>query len=499
MAQLLLDFEQPIERRSLEEPPQRRFGRGRVTGWERITAGTEATPQWVTGAIRRMERGDVSQFVLLAQRMEERFSAYSGALQELKDGMGSDYRVTAASPDPIDQDIAESIERIVEGDAFLRSLVNLRDALGIGYAVLEVRWQMVGDELVPVQFVRVPPDSVRYANDGCTPFLFDIEGRSADAAAHGLGGEFTPLSRGRFISHVSRVRSGLPVNVGMAKSVAYLYLYATMAWQSWGSYLERYGNPMLVGRYPGGVHDDHAQELEDVLERLANDASAVFDNRLDVSVLEHTAAAGNANGVAFRDIIKELDGQAKIAVVGSDMTSTGSGSRALGEVLQERTIRRITSFAFQESATLREQLVAAWMEVNVPDNLLREPPMLELDIEGNEDMKALGEGLGPLLDRGAQVLVTEVLNRAGLPVPEGMDETLMMHAITAEPDATTPPSESAGAVARYSDTILRMVDAANSSLNKRGMAAKIRSVATDAGFVVTSRKPEETQEHTEDV
>lgn len=485
-SQLGLDFNaQPLEQKDLRDPTPRRFGRGRFTGWERITSGTEATPEWVTSAIRQMERGNVGPFVRLAQRMEERFAAYSAALQQIKDGLGAEYRVKPAGPDQADKDAAEAVKRVVEGDAFQLSLVNIRDAIGIGYSVVEIRWADVDGMFVPVQFIRVPPDAIQYANDGYTPLI-----RAAPKFAVGVGAangtiqrgpEFEELFPGRFISHVSRVRSGLPVNVGLAKSVAYLYLYATMAWQSWGSYLERYGNPWVVGTYPEGSSQEHIDELEDVLASLGNDASSVHKETLTYKVLEHTAASGNANGAAFRDLLKSLDHQAAIAVVGSDMTDTGSGSRALGEVLQERTMQRVRSFAFQESATFRQQLVAPMMALNTPAAMGRPAPYLYLDIEGNDDMKALGEGLAPLLDRGAQVEVEVVLDRAGLPIPVDMPEGLMMHPEN-EGDAARRATASDATATACANAILEIVEEAKNPRDKRALQRRIKKIAQEAGF-----------------
>ena len=476
MAVKLYDYRnRPIDMATLRSPSPPRTGRGRSVGWERITDGTQVDPAWVAAAIRKMERGNVRDFTLLAQRMGERFPAYMGALAEVTDALGAKYRVTPASTSRDDRKIADAVKRVVEGDAFQIALIDVRDAIGIGYSTVEMRWAPDAEgRFVPAEFVRVPPDAIQYLDDGVTPAIITP------------GLVYEPLEWGRFISHVSKVRSGLPVNVGMAKSCAYFYLFASLAWTSWSGYLERYGMPYITGTHRPGASDEEGAALKDVSANLGAEASAVFDETMRIAVMKDATASGAGNGIAFDSFIKAIDKQVRVAILKVDMTDTSGGSRALGEVLQNTKQARFRTFAFQESATFRRDIVRPIMATNFESGATRPAPMLRLDIEDSADMKELAGGLAPLVDRGPVGRVSEVLARVGLPVPDDLPDDAILFPLNsrAQVAADTPTDTKAKA---YADIIMRIVDAVENASSdkdtrKRGLITQIKSIALDGGF-----------------
>lgn len=494
----LYDFRnRPINMSELRREAKPRFRSGRTTGWVNITDGTQVDPEWISSAIRSMERGDHRSYALFAERIKERFIPFMSAVGELSDGLGGEFRLKPASQSRDDRKISEAVYRVVKGDAFQLALTDLRDAMPVGWSNLEMQWDVDSEgRFVPMRFLKVPSDAIKFADDGCTPMIL------------APGWQYEPLEWGRFISHVSRLRSGLPVNVGMAKSCAYLYMFESFAWSAWSGYLERFGHPFVTATHRKGAAPEEIAALEDAVATLTAEGSLVYEDTMGIKILEHVAASGNANGAGFRDFIAAVGKQTRVAVLGVDMTDTSSGSRALGEVLERKVEARKRTIAFQESATLRRDLVRAIMAVNFEGGAVRPAPYLHLDIEDNADMKELAEGLGPLIDRGAQVRVAEVLDRCGLPIPEGMDEALLMYPLNSQAAmqnaGDAPAAEAKAAAAHlaelkateradgYARAIMRIVDACDEpEIRKRDLVPRIKSVAREFGFDVKAEKSEE--------
>jgi phage gp29-like protein len=411
--------------------------------------------------------------VLLASRMGERFPAFMGAVAEITDALGDQYRVTPASDKRDDIKIADAVKRVVEGDAFQLYLVDLRDAISVGYSTGEMRWAPDSEgRFVPAEFIKVPADAIKYADDGVTPLI------------HTGSYRYEPLEWGRFISHVSRVRSGLPVNVGMAKSAAYLYLFASLAWSSWSGQLERGDKPYLIGTHQKD-NNEQVDALSDVIQNLHEDASAVFEDGMAIHVLE--GAVPRNGKLTYGEFLAAIDKQVRVAVLKIDMNDTSAGSRALGEVLDKTKQKRFRTFAFQESATLRRDMVRAIMAVNFEGGAVRPAPRLALDIEGSEDMNAVAVALAPLVDRGVQFEVAEVLDRCGWPVPADLPQGLKMFPLNTPQvvdESRTKAAETKAQV--YAETILRIVDEAENIRDKRSLTSRIKALALEAGLDVSA-------------
>jgi phage gp29-like protein len=490
MVQLYDYLNRPVNMASLRKPAKPRYANGRSTGWTNITSGTQIDPEWIASAIRSLERGDVRAYVLLAERMKERFSPFIGAVGELTN-LGDKFRLKPASKRRDDVKISDAVKRVVEDDPFRLYFTDMLDAVPIGWSNAEMQWgpDHTG-RFVPQRFVKVPPDAIKFLDDGCTPTIL------------GAGWKYETLEWGRYITHVSRLRSGLPVNVGMAKSTAYLYMFEVFDWSSWSGYLETFGRPIVKGSHRKGAADEEIEALRQAMADFTAEGSLLMEDGMAIDILEHVAASGGAGGGAYEKMLDAVAKWVRVAVLGVDMTDTGGGGLGgkLGEVLEKKIQARRRSVAFQASATLRRDLVRAIMAVNFEGGAVRPAPYLHLDIEDDEDMKLLAEGLGPLVDRGLQVRVAEVLDRCGLPIPEGMDETLLMFPMSSQAamQNTDPKEAEARAAAAhlaelkaseradgYARAIMRIVDACEEpEVRKRDLVPRIKAVAREFGFDV---------------
>ncbi len=403
---------QPIDPALLRRHDERP-SRVRSNNWD-LFSRLEIEPEWVAEMLRRHERGDTRSFLLLAARMEERFPRYLAVLGQRKaEVVASPIRVTPAGENDFDKQVATEVQAIVDSDAFRLWLPDMLDALGKGYSIGEMIWQFVNGKDVPVEFRTMKPETLEFdERDGVTPML-----RVASNT-------FEPLTAYKYITHTPNTRSGLPINQGMAKTVAYHYLMYVHAMKSYASYSEVFGRPILIGMHDKGASDKQIDTLLDAMEAIGTDASVAIADNMKINI-ERAAGAGLSGADRFWiDMVNLIGDEVAVAVVGQTMTSSDGSSNAQAQVHERRLEKLTQADAFGVSASLRKCLVRSYVDINYGFDV--PAPFLFLDAERGEDLVQLAEGLGPLIDRGLQVEVAEVLKRAGMPIPDALEKGMML-------------------------------------------------------------------------
>lgn len=134
-----------------------------------------------------------------------------------------------------------------------------------------------------------------------------------------------------------------PYGEALFSRLYWLHFFKSGTSKMWAKYVERFGNPLLVGKSTKGV--------EAMLKALLNaHAQSVLSINADESV---EAISSNQNGsTAFESFDKKIERSIQKVILGQTLTSStdGQGSRALGEVHLEvqnnkvqADIRMITS------------------------------------------------------------------------------------------------------------------------------------------------------------
>ena len=154
-------------------------------------------------------------------------------------------RIVAASEEKRDQQLAQECRELLLGhDDWAAMLRDLLDGLGKGFAVSEIIWQYrstnFGMRWVPQAIQRVDPRWLRYyGGDGRTLGL-----RQAGTL------ELQPLLRHKWVIHEPHLISAPPVLSGLALPVLFLAMLKRFNLNQWARYVERYGKPTRVGKYP---------------------------------------------------------------------------------------------------------------------------------------------------------------------------------------------------------------------------------------------------------
>ena len=420
-----------------------------VTGIRSILTAHPAgrlTPQRLAAILRESAvpgDGSSEDFVELAEEMEERDLHYLGVLNTRKRQVAQiGIAVEPASDSAEDLRDAELVSQFFRREAVEDELIDILDAIGKGYSVTEIDWETSERQWMPKRLVHRLPQWFDFDRDTGEEILLRSE----------RGWE--PLASYKFITHIARAKSGIPIRGGLARAAAWAWLFKAFTLKDWMRFVEAYGHPLRLGRFPPTADPDDKAILYRAVRNVAADAAAIIPEGMDIEFVDDTTVRGRAE--VFERLIAYLDSRISIAVLGQTLTTEQGdrGSQALGNVhnLVREDIER--SDARQLAAVLRRDLAIPMVALNHGPRTAY--PRIVINRESATDLKLLADALGKLVPLGLQVRADEIRDRLGLARPSDDDDVL------ASGSGQQPPSRASSlAIARVGeiDSLTRVIDA----------------------------------------
>ena len=223
-----------------------------------------------------------------------------------------------------------------------------------------------------------------------------------------------PLTPGKYVIHYPRLKSGLPLRNGLARLVAVMYMLKSFTVRDWWAFAEKFGIPIVVGKYGNNATDEQIKTLIDAIASIASDAGCAIPQSMQLEMQE--TASRNEGGALFKEMAEWCDAQTSKAVLGQTMTTDDGSSRSQADV-HDRVRMDIARWdARQLENTLNEFLVRPFIQFNYGPQ--EKYPRVKLAISEPEDLKAFVDALIPLVDRGLRVQESEVRDKFGLAEPE---------------------------------------------------------------------------------
>jgi phage gp29-like protein len=381
--------------------------------------------------LKSAEQGDAKAYLELAEAMEEKDPHYLSVLGTRKRAVAQlPITVEAAGEDPESERDAELIRTWLKRDTLEDELFDLLDAVGKGYSVSELVWETSTRQWMPRRIKYRLPQWFQYdRTDGETLRLRDD---TAD------GAELEPF---KYVVHEHKAKSGLAIRGGLARVVAWSYLFKNFSIKDWVAFAEVYGLPFRLGRYDTGATEADRRALLNALAQIGSDAAGIIPKSTDIEFVDGKMAA--SDGALFEKLATYLDQQVSKAVLGqtatTDAVASGLGG-GLGKVHDGVRGDIERADAKQLAATLNLQLVQPMVMLNHGPRVAY--PRIVLGREEAVDLKAMVEAAGPLIDRGLQV--SESWARKLIRAPEPKAGEAVLKPITPA-SAQTPQEPAEGA------------------------------------------------------
>ncbi len=343
--------------KQIEEPVLSEVARPTVAGIRSLWSSypsANLTPAKLSSILREADAGDHYRQMELFEELEEKDAHIFSCLQTRKLSVANlDYQVlppkSGREAAKITQFVQESLDRL----ELEQALIDLLDALGKGFSVLEIMWEVKQGAVAPEKLAWRHQKWFRPEETG--------EGFRLLSDAEPIRGEYLPPDK--FIIHQYRARSGVASRGGILRVVVWMYLFKHYAVKDWVSFAEVFGMPLRLGKYPAGSSENDREVLLQAVVNLAQDAAAIIPEGMSIEFVE---AAKSASVNFYEGLARFCNQEISKAVLGQTLTTenVGSGSYALGKVHQEVRHDLMEADARALSQTITTQLVRPLVEYN---------------------------------------------------------------------------------------------------------------------------------------
>ena len=415
------------------------------------------TPQKLHGILEAAERGDLkAQSELFADIEEKDGHIFSEMSKRKRVVIGLDWRVMPP-PDSTDAErrLAEEVrgwlERLTD---FEDMMFDLLDAVGHGFACVEIEWQQMGGLWLPKNFIHRPQG------------WFKVDGADNVRLAKQDNPDGEELWAFGWMVHKHRSRSGLLVRGGLMRTLVWPYLFKNYSVRDLAEFLEIYGLPTRLGKYAVGADETDKTTLLRAVKEIGHNAAGIIPETMNIELLN----AANGSSEPFMAMIDWADKTSSKAILGGTLTSMADGktsTNALGQVHNEVRHDLLVSDAKQLAGTITQQLILPLLRLNKGNVDETRLPRFQFDTQLPEDMAVYAESLPKLVEMGMKIPLAWAQEKLAIPLASDDEPVLSLQAAESEGVKVSPLSYRRVALSRQGE-ILDMGQAAidNAGLDK---------------------------------
>lgn len=298
-------------------------------------------PSRLASAFTSADQGFITEQAKLFELIEEQDShIYSELAKRRRSVTGLGWHL--APPDDADQ---AELDRTEELEDMLREIpriedaqYDLTDAIGKGFAALEFEWQL-GDVWLPKHIHFVPQRHFQVV-------------RETGELQYLNNGIPQPLSA-NWIVHEHKSKSGYIEQSSLFRVLAWTYAFKTYDVRDMQRFLEVYGLPLRLGKYPSGIGKEQRDELLKAVRNIGNDGAGVVPSNMAIEFIKDTKSGTVSD---FLQAIEYWESKQSKAILGGELDGkTTSEARIM---LYDKVRREILLHDVRQiEPTLNKQLI----------------------------------------------------------------------------------------------------------------------------------------------
>lgn len=304
-------------------------------------------------------------------------------------------------------------------------LFDITDAIGKGFACLELEWQRSSDGWLP-SAIDFRPQTWFRLHRGNRRQEIRLRDASADGAV---------LNPFGWITHVHKAKSGYIERSALMRVLVWPFVFKNYSVGDLAEFLEIYGIPMRLGKYPSGASEADKRTLMRALVHIGHNAAGIIPDGMQLDF--HDIADGDAK--AFEVMLDWCERTQSKAILGATLTSQadrGSNTNALGTVHNDVRIDLRDADALQVAATLTRDVIYPIAALNglAPGGPGR-APRLVFNTRQAEDLALYASALPGLVDMGLEIPLAWAQQQLRIPRPKEGEAILVRqaNAVPAEP------------------------------------------------------------------
>lgn len=322
------------------------------------------SPAFYKQALKQYQNGYFRDLHALMEKAE--IDAHvAGCLMGRRAGFLKEWRLTEASEARADVAVKEFIEAVFMRINMRELFEDMHEARLKKFSVIELLWDVEEGRQIITSAKRVPQKYFRYDKDGTLKIDFGRELKEipADAA---------------LICESNRDPILLPVLRD--------FILKEFGLESWASFLETFGEPFIIGRYPAGIGEELKADLEAGVNTLAASARGIVPDNASIEIIESKKNTGDHQ--AFK---QTCDESIAIAILGHANAVSRSQGMQVGENQESYKVKR--EIALGDCFYVEEQVTRLVRLLTRRNFAAGAPPIFTLDksepINVNERLSVL--------------------------------------------------------------------------------------------------------------
>ncbi|MBQ7568190.1 DUF935 family protein [bacterium] len=216
--------------------------------------------------------------------------------------------------DEASADAIEIIRQAMQRLGMPSLISEILNAVLWGFQPLEVMWEVRGGLTLPARVIGKPAHWFCFSADNELRFL------SVD---HPDGEE---LRDRKFLLAQHNATYINPYGEKLLPKCFWPVMFKKGAWKWWVTATEKFGSPFILGKVPRGTDQTEIAKLDESLQALIQDVTAVIPNDTAVEIMD--GQSGSSASAPHRELIEQCNAEIALAILGQTLTtevgSTGS-------------------------------------------------------------------------------------------------------------------------------------------------------------------------------
>ncbi|MFH1984131.1 MAG: DUF935 domain-containing protein [Pseudomonadota bacterium] len=455
-----------------EKAPSRRpLAAAPITDAWRDYVSAGLTPRGLATVLQEADGGDVRRQAELFDQIEEKDGHIQAERSKRVNAiLDMDFAVTPASEDARDVKVAEFVDEFFSGMTdWEETIVSLQDAVGKGFAGLEIQWDLSSGQALPEALDFVEQKRFLFVDE--KNLLSAVPRLVTDDVPMGI--EIPPW---KMMLHRYGGKSGHPTRSGILRTCAWMYLFKNYAIKDWVIFLEVFGMPLRLGKYEPGASDADKSALITAIASLGSDAAGIISKNTEIEFIE--AIKGRMAGSPYKEMSEFCNRENSKAILGQTLTAEvgDAGSYAASKTHNEVRLDLLKADGRAIAATIRHQLIRPIVGFNFGWDT--PVPGYTSTFEEDEDFKAKAEWVGKLLEQGVRMPAAFVRQEFKIPEPEDGEE--MVGGLPLPVTAKRVVAKAPAPLADAADVISARLETESAPLVE-AMIARIRELVMSAG------------------
>lgn len=272
------------------------------------------SPAFYKRAVENYKNGNLREVIALIEQAELD-THVAGCLLGRRAGFLKDWRVSAVSESAADMKVKNFIESVFMGLDMRELFEDIQEARLKKFSVVNLLWEVLDGKQVIVKTEKLNQRYFRYDPSG----ILKVDFGDKDLRA-------IPLD-GALVSETTRMPVLLPVLRD--------YILKEFGLESWASFLEKFGEAIIIGKYPPGASTEFKTEIENAVKTIAAASTGIMPQGTEIELKEAQRHTGD-----HESFVNNADKGIAISILGHANSVEQSPGLQVGDNTSSYRVRR---------------------------------------------------------------------------------------------------------------------------------------------------------------